>query len=148
MNRKLATCVLPLTLLIASSASAELRLPAIFSDHMILQRGTPAPVWGWSDAGSRVTVRFAGQSHATTAAPDGSWTVSLDALEASAEPREFTVESDNGTDTVRLQDVVVGEVWLMSGQSNMAMPYRGYGIAIFDWPDMRVPVMCSWTRRP
>ncbi len=127
MNRKLASYALLLTLLFASSASAELRLPAIFSDHMILQRGAPAAVWGWSDAGGRVTVRFAGQSQATTAAPDGSWTVSLDALEASAEPREFTVESDNGKDTVRLQDVVVGEVWLMSGQSNMAMPYRGYG---------------------
>lgn len=89
-----------------------------------MQRGAPAPVWGWSDAGRR---RFGGQSHATTAAPDGSWTISLDALEARAEPREFTVESDNGTDTVRLQDVVVGEVRLRSGQSNTAMPYRGYG---------------------
>ena len=128
MTRRFLSPVL-LTLLFAAAASAELRLPVIFSDHMILQRGAPDPVWGWADAGARVTVRFAGQSHSTTAAPDGRWMVRLDALEASAEPRELSVEAqrDDAPETVRLQDVVVGEVWLMSGQSNMEMPLRGYG---------------------
>lgn len=128
MIRKIASSTLLLALLFAVHASAHLRLPAIFSDHMILQRGAPAPVWGWVHPGDRVTVRFAGQSHATTAGPDGSWKISLDALEASAEPREFSVTVVGEMDeTVRLQDVVVGEVWLMSGQSNMQMPYKGYG---------------------
>lgn len=117
-----------LAALFATTASAELRLPAVFSDHMILQRGAPDPVWGWADAGSRVTVRFAGQSHSATAAPDGKWMIRLDSLEASAEPREFSVVAQAGeaTETVLLQDVVVGEVWLMSGQSNMEMPLKGF----------------------
>ena len=125
MTRRLLSPFL-LTLLLAAAASAELRLPAIFSDHMILQRGAPDAVWGWADSGSRVTVRFAGQFHSTTAAPDGKWMVRLDPLEASAEPREFSVEAQAGdtTETIRLQDVVVGEVWLLSGQSNMEMPSR------------------------
>ena len=129
MTRRLLSLSFLLTLLFAATAAAELRLPAIFSDHMVLQRGAPAPVWGWSDAGSRVTVRFAGQSHSTAAAPDGKWMVHLDSLEASAEPRELSVEAQVGdaTETVRFSDVVVGEVWLMSGQSNMEMPLRGYG---------------------
>jgi sialate O-acetylesterase len=112
----------------AASASAQLRLPAIFSDHMVLQRGTPDPVWGWADAGAHVTVRFAGQSHSTTAGPDGRWMIRLDSPEASAEPRELTVHAETGvtSETIRFQDVVVGEVWLMSGQSNMQMPLRGY----------------------
>ncbi|MDA0203915.1 MAG: sialate O-acetylesterase [Acidobacteria bacterium] len=128
MTRRLLSPFL-LTLLLAAAASAELRLPAIFSDHMILQRGAPDAVWGWADSGSRVTVRFAGQFHSTTAAPDGKWMVRLDPLEASAEPREFSVEAQAGdtTETIRLQDVVVGEVWLLSGQSNMEMPLKGYG---------------------
>jgi len=128
MTRRLLSSLL-LTLLLAAAASAELRLPAIFSDHMVLQRGAPAPVWGWADVGSRVTVRFAGQSHSTTAAPDGKWMIRLDSLEASAVPREFSVAAQVGdaTETVRFSDVVVGEVWLLSGQSNMEMPLKGYG---------------------
>jgi len=115
-------------LFIAASASAQLRLPAIFSDHMVLQRGASDPVWGWATAGALVTVRFAGQSHSTTAGPDGTWMIRLDSPEASAEPRELTVQAQVGgaSETVRFQDVVVGEVWLMSGQSNMQMPLRGY----------------------
>lgn len=129
MPRRLLCQCFFLAALFATAAYAELRLPAIFSDHMILQRGAPNPVWGWADAGSRVAVRFAGQSHSTTAAPDGKWMIRLDSLEASAEPREFSVDARLGdsAETVRFQDVVVGEVWLMSGQSNMEMPLRGYG---------------------
>ncbi len=129
MTRRLLSLSFLLTLLFAATASAELRLPAIFSDHMILQRGAPAPVWGWADAGSRVTVHFAGQSLSTTASPNGRWMVRLDSLEASAEPRELSIDAQVGdaTETVRFQDVVVGEVWLMSGQSNMEMPVKGFG---------------------
>jgi sialate O-acetylesterase len=95
---------------------------------MVLQRGAPDPVWGWATAGTLVTVRSAGQSHSTTAGPDGTWMIRLDSPEASAEPRELTVQAQVGgaSETLRFQDVVVGGVWLMSGQSNMQMPLRGY----------------------
>lgn len=129
MTRRLVSLSIFATLLFAATASAELHLPAIFSDHMILQRGAPAPVWGTADAGSSVTVRFAGQTQTATAAPDGRWLLRLDSLEASAEPRELTVQSQLGdaSETVRYSDVLVGEVWLMSGQSNMEMPLKGFG---------------------
>lgn len=128
MPRRVVLLSILATLFLAAPVSAQLRLPAIFSDHMVLQRGAPDPVWGWADAGADVTVRFAGQSHSTTAAPDGKWMIRLDSPEASAEPRELSVQARLGdvTETVRFQDVLVGEVWLMSGQSNMQMAFRGY----------------------
>ncbi len=128
MPRRVAYLSVLAALLFPAPASAQLRLPSIFSDHMVLQRGAPDPVWGWAAAGAQVTVRFAGQSYSTTSAADGRWMIRLDSPEASAEPRELSVQARTGdaTETVRFQDVVVGEVWLMSGQSNMQMPFRGY----------------------
>jgi len=128
MKRFLLLAAALFSWLVVTPAVADLRLPAIFSDHMILQRGRPAPVWGWADPGERITVRFAGQSHSTAAGPDGKWILRLDSLEASAEPREFSVDAGAGEhlDTIRLQNVIVGEVWLCSGQSNMEMPMKGY----------------------
>ena len=108
--------VLPLALL-ASSAFADIRLPAIFSDHLVLQRDASVPVWGWADPGERVSVTVAGQSQTTTAGADGKWRVNLEKL-AAAEPTTLTVQGKN---TVTIRDVLIGEVWLGSGQSNMAM---------------------------
>ena len=96
--------------------SATLRLPALFTDHMVLQRGLACPVWGWDEPGTKVTVKFAGQEKSATAGADGRWEVKLEALEASAEPRSMQVE---GKDKVEIKDVLVGEVWVGSGQSNM-----------------------------
>lgn len=98
------------------STQADVKLPAIIGSHMVLQRGVECPIWGWADAGEKVTVSFAGQKHSATANKDGKWTVKLKALKASAKGRALTVKGKN---TVKLQDVVVGEVWLCSGQSNM-----------------------------
>jgi sialate O-acetylesterase len=99
--------------------SAELALPAIFSDHMVLQREQAVPVWGTADVGATLTVQFAGQSKTTTADSAGKWRIDLEPLQASATPRELLVTSSVEQQTVALRDILVGEVWLCSGQSNM-----------------------------
>ena len=97
------------------SAQAAVTLPAIFSDHMVLQSGKPVPVWGTADANSEVSVAIAGQKKTAKADANGLWSLKLDALTASSEPQTLTI----GDKTIT--DVLVGEVWLGSGQSNMAM---------------------------
>ena len=71
--------------------AADFKLPALFADHMVLQRDKPVAFWGWADAGERVTVSFAGQSKSATADADGKWSLKLDAIAASTEPRELLV---------------------------------------------------------
>ncbi len=102
-----------------SAAGAALRLPAVFSDGMVLQRGRPVPVWGWADAGKQVTVRFAGQERTAKAGADGRWSVRLDELSTSAKPGTLAVAC--GGEKAAVENVLVGEVWLCAGQSNMAM---------------------------
>jgi sialate O-acetylesterase len=112
-----------LLVLICTYARAEVKLASPFTDHMVLQRELPVPVWGWTDAGAQVTVEFAGQRKRVTANADGSWRATLEPLSASANPRELVVTSvgrEAKGGTLTLQDVLVGEVWLGSGQSNMA----------------------------
>ncbi len=109
-------------LLLAQPARAEVRLPRIFSQGMILQRDRPVPVWGWAPPGSKVTVSFAGQNRTATAKADGSWAVSLDPLSASADGRELTAAvAGEASAAVTIKDVLVGDVWFTAGQSNMMM---------------------------
>ena len=108
-------------LAMANAHAAELKLAALFSDHMILQRDKPVPVWGWSDPEEKITVEFAGQKKSTIAGADGKWQLKLDPLAASAESRVLKVSSDKADRKLEIADVLVGEVWLGSGQSNMAM---------------------------
>ena len=91
-------------------------LPHVFGDNMVLQRGTRVPVWGKAKPDERVRVEFAGQSVETVASQDGRWHVALEPMEASAAGRVFKVR---GEDEVAFTNVVVGEVWFCSGQSNM-----------------------------
>jgi sialate O-acetylesterase len=100
-------------------SQAEVRLPSIFGDHMVLQQGRILPVWGWADPGEVVTVRVSGQQGTTTTGPEGKWRVDLQALKGGREPVELIV---SGKNTLTLQDVWVGDVWLCSGQSNMEWP--------------------------
>ena len=93
-------------------------LGAPLADHAVLQRQMPVPVWGWSKPGTEVTVEFAGQKKSTAAAESGKWSLALDPLEASAEPREMTIVEKGGASRT-LKDILVGEVWMASGQSNM-----------------------------
>ncbi|MFZ4681201.1 MAG: sialate O-acetylesterase [Terrimicrobiaceae bacterium] len=106
----------------ALSASAALRTAHVFQDHMVLQRDKAVPVWGWAESGATVKVDFAGQEKITTADSNGTWNVKLDPLTASAEGRPLRVTA--GQETLALQDVLVGEVWVCAGQSNMARKLR------------------------
>lgn len=105
--------------LVAPSVLADVRVPGIIASHMILQRDMAVPVWGWGDAGEEVTVVFAGQTKTTQVDETGRWTVTLDPLTASSESRSMLIK---GTNEIVLEDVLVGEVWLASGQSNMEWP--------------------------
>ncbi|MDR3228246.1 MAG: hypothetical protein LBT53_02365 [Puniceicoccales bacterium] len=122
-----AACLCSATTLLA----AELKLAAPFESHMVLQRDKNIPVWGVADAGAEVSVSFAGQKKTTRAGASGKWTLALSPLVASSESRDFAVTAtppagkttpDGKPDTpatVVLKDVLVGEVWVCSGQSNM-----------------------------
>jgi sialate O-acetylesterase len=102
-----------------SVAHAELKLAGIFSDHMVLQRERSVPVWGWADKGRVVTVQFADQSVSAKVNVDGTWQAILKPLAASDKGRDLTAVSES--ETVVVTDVVVGDVWHASGQSNIAM---------------------------
>ncbi|MDQ8200169.1 sialate O-acetylesterase [Pelagicoccus enzymogenes] len=122
-NRKARRAILgALTLALALGsplAQAEVSCPDIFSDHMVLQREKPIAVWGTADPGEKVTVRFAGQEAYVKASDTGNWSLELPAQKASFTPRTLTVSGEN---TLTFEDVLVGEVWLLSGQSNMDKP--------------------------
>ena len=99
----------------------ELSLASPFTDHMVLQRDQPVPVWGWATPGTEVKVNFAGQEKKATTDKSGMWRLSLDPLAGSAKGAAFSVRADDDSDEITLNDVVVGEVWICSGQSNMQM---------------------------
>lgn len=125
MQRSRARSVVVLSafavLLSLSPASAAVKLPAIFGDHMVLQRDQPLPVWGWDDPGAEVTVSMGEAKASAKADAAGKWTLTLPAMKAGG-PHEMTVR---GTSEVKLQDILVGEVWICSGQSNMEWTVGG-----------------------
>jgi sialate O-acetylesterase len=114
MKKSVLLLVLGLALL--PGLRAEIKLPAIIGDHMVLQQKQANPIWGWDTPGTKVSVKFAGQTQTATAGADGKWTVKLGPVGANATPQTLTIA---GTSTRVLQDVLVGEVWMCSGQSNM-----------------------------
>ncbi|MBW7995539.1 MAG: sialate O-acetylesterase [Candidatus Glassbacteria bacterium] len=118
--KALSPILLAATLLCPAAAGADVRLARIFTDHMVLQMGRAVPVWGWADPGEKVVVYFAEQQAETTAGPDGRWQVKLGPLGVGG-PHELVVA---GANVLRLSDVWTGEVWLCSGQSNMAMQVK------------------------
>jgi sialate O-acetylesterase len=133
-------------LLAASLAHATVRLPALVGSHMVLQRGRAVPVWGWAAPGEQVNVTFRGHTYAASP-PDasGRWQATLPATPAGG-PYTITVKGQN---SIELTDVLVGDVWLASGQSNMQMPVKdhpgGYQpvqqadqeLAAANWPNIR-----------
>ena len=116
--------VLALSMLSAAqlAAAAELRLAGVFGDHMVLQREKPITIWGWGEVGTEVRVTFADQTSRAKVDAGGRWQVVLNPMATSHEARELVCSSRDKQITVR--DVVVGEVWLASGQSNMAMTLK------------------------
>jgi len=115
---------------IAAQAKIEMGTP--FSDHAVLQRGVEVPVWGTAEPGSKVVVEFGCAEVCAKAGADGAWSVKLPAMKASAKGRTMTVAEkkegflfDETTDSVEIEDILVGEVWFASGQSNMECPIWG-----------------------
>ncbi len=104
------------SLLSAGVLRADVKLPAIFGDHMVLQRGQKVPFWGTADAGEEVTVSIGDAKSSTKADADGKWKLMLNSLKASDQPTEVTVAGKN---TISIKNVLVGDVWVASGQSNM-----------------------------
>jgi sialate O-acetylesterase len=113
----LITCVLAIFLV--GTTSADVTVPTLFSDHAVLQRDMPVPVWGTASPGEPVTVTFDGQSKSTTADDNGKWIIHLDPMSASSGPHDMVITGNNVTTRTGMQ---VGEVWVGSGQSNMQRP--------------------------
>ena len=109
--------------LLAAACEARLELGSPFSDGAVLQREMPVPVWGWAKPGSKIVVAFAGHEATTIADGSGRWQVVLPAMKASAESRTLRVSGDG---ELAVKDVLVGEVWFVSGQSNCEFPLVGY----------------------
>ncbi len=99
------------------------RLGAPFRDHAVLQRGLPLPVWGWCATGTRVTVAFANQRKTAQADKNGKWHLHLDPLKATRTPSSMMI-TEQGGERLEIKDIVVGEVWVAAGQSNMEEPVR------------------------
>src|ERR1035437_2940081 len=112
-----ARCAVLFCSFAAATVLADVKLPALFSDHMVCLGGERVPVWGWAVPGEKVTVEIGGQTPVTTADASGQWRVELKPLPPGA-PLTLTVR---GANTLVVQDVLAGEVWLGSGQSNMGL---------------------------
>ena len=110
-------------MLAAGTSCAAMEMPAIFSNGMILQRETGAPIWGWTDAGTKVSVEFAGQKLETKADADGKWRVDFKNLKATKTGSNLAITA--GAEQRVITDVLVGEVWIASGQSNMEWSVNG-----------------------
>lgn len=119
---KSATALLSALLLLCShTAFAKLKLPAIFGSHMVLQQDNDLPVWGWAEPGEHVTVSLADASKQATADSEGKWSVRLPKMEMQRKGQTLTVRGSSG-DELSFEDVLIGEVWICSGQSNMQWP--------------------------
>jgi sialate O-acetylesterase len=127
-------------------AMADVTLPRVIDSNMVLQRGQSVPIWGWADVAEPVTVEFGGQRKRVTADKTGRWQVRLGSLKASSTPAEMTV---TGSNRLVLTNILVGEVWLCSGQSNMEKPIGEQGgqrpvpnhqeeLASSDYPQIRL----------
>jgi sialate O-acetylesterase len=117
-TRPIVHGILLVFMILVGNALADVRLPKLIADHMVLQRGIPLTVWGWADPGEQVTVSIANQIVKTSADPGGKWKVGLQALAAGG-PLGMTVAGKN---RIEVSDILVGDVWVCCGQSNMEMP--------------------------
>ncbi len=142
--RNIARVLLCVASFVAATAiaTAAVKLPAVIGNNMVLQHNQPVPIWGWADKGEEVTVTVAGQTLKTVAGDDGRWKVVLKKLSARSEPLEMTIRGSSGS-TRTLQNVLVGEVWVCSGQSNMEMSVNACNnaaeeIAAADHPQIRL----------
>ena len=146
-----------LVLFLAGSSRADLKMGSLFQDHMVLQRDKPLKIWGWVDAGEKVTVTFADQTKTVIAEKGPSmtsgqavkWMVTLDPMPASTQGRELSVRCSGASvrgkggtpGHIRIRDVLIGEVWLCSGQSNMQYTMDRFPNCAADVPNMKYPMI-------
>ncbi len=126
-------------ILVVQTAFADVRLPNVFGSHMVVQRRKPVPVWGWADPNETVTVRLNTQTKSVKTGKDGKWRVLLDPMEAGG-PYQLIVKGKKNT--VTFEDVLAGEVWICSGQSNMEWPLSSAAnakteIPLANYPNIR-----------
>ena len=108
------------TATVATTALADVKMPSIFSDNMMLQQNTDVRIFGKADAGERISVKASwGAENSATAADDGKWETSLSTPAATSEPQSLVI---NGRNTITISNILIGEVWLCTGQSNMEYP--------------------------
>lgn len=117
MTIRIKTFILLFTILIAIPAVAQIRLPKLVSDGMVLQRDIKVRIWGWASANEKVSVEFLGKKYLATTTTNGKWEIMLPELKAGG-PHEMIL---SGSNTITLHNIVVGDVWVCSGQSNMEM---------------------------
>jgi sialate O-acetylesterase len=140
MKRMILAAVMTVTLLTVNSTLADVKLSGVFGDHMVLQQDQPIRLFGWAEAGEKVTAELAGQTASATTGEDGYFRVELPAMKADGKAHTLTV---TGKNTVTLKDVLLGEVWICSGQSNMEWTVGGSlnakeEIAAADHPQIRM----------
>jgi sialate O-acetylesterase len=109
-------------LALAISLQADVKLPKIIDSHMVLQRDMPLPIWGWSEPGEEVTVQIGNYKKTAKADKDGNWKITLPAMKADGQTHTMTVKGKN---QIELKDILIGEVWIGSGQSNMEWSVAG-----------------------
>ena len=140
MKRFTALLLASISCLLSSIALAEVKLPTVIDSHMVLQRDAPLPIWGWADAGEEVTVNLGGNSATVKADSAGKWSVKLPAMKADGKAHTMTV---SGSNTIKLEDILIGEVWVGSGQSNMEWQLKnthgsGEAIKAADFKNIRL----------
>ena len=141
--RKWLSCSAVSLLIVASSvpqARADVKLPKVLSSHMVLQRDRPLPIWGWADPGEEVTVKLDEAAATAKADPQGDWKVVLPAVKADGKAHAMTI---SGKNKIELDDILIGDVWIGSGQSNMEFGLGGSiggkeAIAAADCPQIRL----------
>jgi sialate O-acetylesterase len=135
MRKFIATAAIALA---AATASADVKLPAIISDNMCLQADKTLPIWGKADPGEKVTVTLGDQTESATAGKDGKWMVKLHKLAPSEKPAEMKVAGKN---TIEVKNILVGEVWVASGQSNMEFGFHGAHDSSIEGPKAKHPTI-------
>ena len=129
-----------LVFFLSNAAWAELHTPAVIGNNMVLQQNHKNPIWGWDDPGKNVSVSIAGQSHRTKADKKGNWKVTLEPMKASSEPKVLVIK---GSGELKYENVLIGEVWVCSGQSNMGWAVNSSDdsdleIMTADFPNLRL----------
>ncbi|MCX5653795.1 MAG: hypothetical protein NTY65_03985 [Planctomycetota bacterium] len=129
--------VLALAVHLPSLAEARVELPRVFGDGMVVQRDKPLTVWGWGERGDAITVQFNGQTKTATVGDDGKWLLTLDPMPVNAKPQELKIRGKK--DSLEFKNVVIGDVWLCSGQSNMEAAAGGIINSDLDIPRANYP---------